>query len=172
MSTLTAWSSGQKNEAEIYTSNDFTLANITLKIMHNADTYFTEEVNISVINNLETSINLPRTPIEINNFSYDESIATTYTIDKIVYVVGVWYEEKTSVTIYLSGEKIFDAEGDDKSNYGMIDWKLFDENNNVLDSGSIFADELTVGQSFTGIEIYLFELAVGSYKLELSDNSF
>lgn len=106
---------------------------------------------------------LPKTVKE--NWSY--GVWTKTRIDEITYKV-----EGDSLYFYFSGEKTYDHSGDNGDSMCAFNWKLYDADDYLVDSGSVYIDGLSVGDKFKNEEAYSWDkIKPGQeYKLVLADN--
>lgn len=114
-------------------------------------------------------IQLPDMPYTGIDYSYSNKVYKKYTLSSIRYE---WdYDEFSnafSVKLFVSGTKIYDYNGIYYSSYVPIGWKLYDMNNNVVDSGTIYSPNIAVGESFIDAYDYISsDLKPGNYKLML-----
>lgn len=113
------------------------------------------------------TLSLPETPL---NLSYTSSITgTTYsscTISNVSYEI----DDYGWMNIYISGEKTYDKDGDDANNRCYVQWKIYDSENYVVDSGMCYTSSLKVGEKFKNEKFIFTSVEKGEeYRLELSD---
>lgn len=97
-------------------------------------------------------------------------IDSAFTLTKLDYEFNDSIDGSVALTIYYSGYKSYDANGS-KGNYMCgFDWKLYDSDNTVVDSGSQWFDKMQVSDSFK--KSFGFRLPAGNYKLVLSDMEY
>ena len=80
--------------------------------------------------------------------------------------------ESTTTPAYVFAEIIvpcYDADGDNYSRSCNVGWKLYDQSNNVVDSGTFYSSKISVGEVFRESASYANQLNVGTYTLELLD---
>lgn len=106
---------------------------------------------------------LPKTVKE--NWSY--GVWTKTRIDEITYKV-----DGDSLYFYFSGEKTYDHSGNSGDSMCVFNWKLYDADDYLVDSGSVYIDGLSVGDKFKNEEAYSWDkIKPGQeYKLVLADN--
>lgn len=88
----------------------------------------------------------------------------------IVKITNITYKiYRSSVDLYLTGEKTYDARGDKYSDMYDIAWKLYDSEGYVIDGGIYYTKMLIVGDKFRDAEITIQKtLEVGeTYTLEI-----
>ena len=71
------------------------------------------------------------------------------------------------MNIYISGKKIYDKAGDSYSRSCRIGWKLYDESNAVIDSGTCDSGNCKVGELFKDKEVRIYRMKPGTYRLEI-----
>ena len=86
-----------------------------------------------------------------------------------MHEIGYWNNGKASVNLKISGKKTYDADGDNYSRSCNVGWKLYDQSNNVVDSGTFYSSQISVGEVFRESSSYVSDLGVGTYSLELLD---
>lgn len=92
---------------------------------------------------LDSFVEMPIFPDIIHEYSYDQSILTSYKI------TDMWYETSgTDLIIHYSGEKTYDSKGDKYSRSCKIGWKLYDSEGYVIDSGTFYTPNIAVGEKF------------------------
>lgn len=118
-------------------------------------------------------VSLPKTPVNISYYGFRDELQSTIKVTSVDYSVKEYYDEgKYTIILTMSGEKIYDAEGDKNSEMGQIGWKLY-KGDIVVDSGFIWPTGLAVGDKFTiNSTIYAYSsgrIDAGDYVLELLD---
>ncbi len=121
--------------------------------------------------NGKIEIKLPTTPIEVSSLRSSGKVRNTYSITNIEYEAEYnWALEDYSTTIYISGVKTFDKDGESSNDNGPIHWKIYDQEDKsiVVDSGAVFPPELLVGEKFEKESIHTYDLKKGrKYELVL-----
>ena len=71
--------------------------------------------------------------------------------------------------IYFTGRKTYDSRGSGQSDSCKIGWKLYDNNNNVIASGTAYTLSIATGEGFVKTKgtAYNCITAGGTYKLVL-----
>lgn len=95
---------------------------------------------------LSYNIKLPSVPATYA-YGYDDFVYSKVKITSVSYEVDYGY-----LTLYISGEKIYDSEGNNNSEYCAFGYKIYDSENYVVDSGMIITDGLRVGEKFRNFE--------------------
>ena len=98
-----------------------------------------------IVNNPKVNITLPSCPTIIHEYSFDGEIEATIEITDIRCESSAGY---AYTTIYFTGEKTYDINGDDYNRYSSFSWKLYDSENYVVDSGSYSTAYISVGDKF------------------------
>lgn len=127
-----------------------------------------QETTVSVEPQL--NIELPSVPQKCYIYSQYRSGTTNYTKINWDGTITNARIEKTYrefdncflVELYISGTKI--SGFNDSISIG---WKLYDENKNVVDSGSIFTPAISAGESFVDSSTFIGSVKPGNYKLVL-----
>lgn len=127
-----------------------------------------QETTVSVEPQL--NIELPSVPQKCYRYSQYRSGTTNYTKINWDGTITNARIEKTYrefdncflVELYISGTKI--SGFNDSISIG---WKLYDENKNVVDSGSIFTPAISAGESFVDSSTFIGSVKPGNYKLVL-----
>lgn len=107
-------------------------------------------------------VQLPSLPLTVDDYQFYSSVQTTLRIDSIVYEPA--YED--SLYIYFAGEKIYDADGETNSSISSFEWKLYDIDGYLIDAGTFYTDDLSVGDKFKDEYVYISGIKFGeSYRL-------
>ena len=121
--------------------------------------------NIISANTVEVTIEpLPKT---VNHYSHDGSVRTAVRIDNITYEY-----KNESLCFYFTGEKTYDCDGDEETNYCKFRWTLYDSEGDILESRTIFISNLAVGDKFkdkVGYALGCVEQGK-SYKIVISED--
>lgn len=165
---LSNWNAGTTASEEIYFESDFASASVMLSFYYDIDEYSTEYVDVAVTDDLVIDIQIPTLPMDVNDFGFRDSLDSTCRLESVT-TEEKWYEGKCSMKLLFSGTKTFDTEGDNHSDSCQIGWKLYDENNAVVDSGTCYTSDCTVGEQFRNAEISVYDLEIGTYRLEILD---
>ncbi len=130
-----------------------------------ADYLQQEDANTGYENDGVTIMLDAELPIELNEVSYDKRILSTVRVDE-----GTYYKEGYQITLELSGEKVFDCEGNDNLGGCRFNYRLLSEDRKtVIDSGRVYTESLKVGEKFCE-KVYFADLeSEGTYILELFD---
>lgn len=109
--------------------------------------------------NLGTS--LPQT---ISYYTYSGSKQSSCSVTEVSFEVS-----GDDLYIYFTGRKTYDSRGSGQSDSCKIGWKLYDNNNNVIDSGTAYTLSIATGEGFvkTKDTAYNCITAGGTYKLVL-----
>lgn len=113
-------------------------------------------------------VTLPETPINISSFSYSGSRNTECIVSDVTYSVKKSYTDGLYIiTFEVSGEKIYDAKGDNYSRSCAIGYKLY-KGDIVAKTGTINTVALETNEKFVS-ECIMYEMEAGDYKLEFLD---
>lgn len=118
------------------------------------------------VNVHDISITFPKLPKSLNDFSISER-QIKCEIDSLSIEKHFYEPNEFSVRLNYTGKKLYDSTN--SNDYCQIDYKLYNENNVVVDSGSIFSNNVNAGESFSGYTYLGSTLPEGSYRLELFD---
>ncbi|MGM9953608.1 MAG: Ig-like domain-containing protein [Intestinibaculum porci] len=118
------------------------------------------------VNVHDISITFPQLPKSLNDFSISER-QIKCEIDSLSIEKHFYEPNEFSVRLNYTGKKLYDSTN--SNDYCRIDYKLYNENNVVVDSGSIFSNNVNAGESFSGYTYLGSTLPEGSYRLELFD---
>lgn len=131
-----------------------------------------DQTNPAVTAALEKcSLKIPSVPTPISYFGYSDKL---YSITK---VTGVTYKFECNnnceikLTVYFSGEKFYDYRGEGQSDSCKVGWKLYDENDAVITSGTFYSPSVKVGETFSNQEEVVLRTwengKPGAYRLEI-----
>lgn len=115
----------------------------------------------------DCSLELSETPRELINYYYAEVPDTKFRVDNITYEFEENSDGTVDLILYFSGEKTYDNDGDNYSSYCYVDYKIYDAEGYVVESGYTHSDSLKVGEKQKNIKETIYSLAPGAYKLEL-----
>ena len=79
------------------------------------------------------------------------------------------YDGTLSSKVSIKSVK-WDIEPPQQSSACSVGWKLYDKNNNVVDSGTMHSPAVSMGESFTK-EIHIYDLEPTTYYLKLSNTN-
>jgi len=111
-------------------------------------------------------------PIELNVKGFDGSITSKIQIDDVTYECETDYTPTLTVTIsgtktYSNNNSIF------SSGYDVISYKLYDSENYMVDSGSVYLNSLNQGDKFKDESIIIYDLIPGEiYTLKFAEYEF
>ena len=170
-SYLPTWEAGSKHHVEFFVEQDIVSASLYISFVYkDTNIVETDPVEVTLVNELQLDISLPQIPVEISYFNYGGTESTRCRITDISYNVDYWENSQAiSTCIFVSGEKLFDEDGENTSKYCQVGWKLYDESDMVIDSGTLFTTDTKVGESFLNDEIYVSTTLLPGvrYRLEL-----
>ncbi len=116
-------------------------------------------------------IHTSKIPATIHEYDYDDDIEQTYTITDFSYEVTNYDRDDDTYTVYLyfGGIKSYDYRGYSQSSSAIIGWKLYDMDDDVVDSGSCYAPSVAMGDSWKAkaAKDYIWNLESGEYYLEI-----
>jgi hypothetical protein len=109
--------------------------------------------------------NLPTT---IKEYNYKNELKISCSITDFRYTVSDSnYKDEQTIYLFFSGTKTYDISVDKQSSSCKIGWKLYDKDNNVIDSDTCYTASLLEGESFKDEKDYCFDIKPGTYYLEL-----
>ncbi|MCC8051025.1 MAG: Ig-like domain-containing protein [Clostridiales bacterium] len=168
--------SNATNQTVTWTSSDPSIATVNASGRVTAISCGTATITAQVGNKTATcevtvyvpvNISLPEVPVSICKYS------SSLRLQKMCKVTDVWYEVSKSGSqyyykIYISGEKLYDSSGSSISSSCPIGYKIYDENDAVVKSGTISSTAVCVGEKFSGSYTNGY-LDAGDYTLVLLD---
>lgn len=98
-----------------------------------------------------------------SEYNYHDELQGTARIDAISYEFKESYDGTVNLYVYFTGE-IVDG---NKSFY--LRYKLYDEEDYVVEDGLLSIDRLSKGDKFRNKYVYIDEIDIGNYRIELSD---
>lgn len=164
---LTSWPAGNKTRATVYTA-DTKFSTAEMNISSFSDSIETKYAPVELVNNMIIEIEPPELPQELS-YGYSGRVYSSAIINAFEYETSYWNEGKACVILSFSGTKTFDKGGESASDNTSFRYKLYDDDNVVVSSGSVYVDPLTVGESFKGASTYTSELSPGTYRLVIED---
>ena len=108
-------------------------------------------------------VDLPTLPKTINYYGYSGTLYSS------VKVTGITYEfvYGDTLKIFFEGEKTYDHQGNSQSDSCKIGWKLYDEDDYVIESGTFYSDSIRVGEKFKNNEVYIPEVLVAARSMNM-----
>lgn len=117
----------------------------------------------------DCSLELPELPRELIDYTYSGFADSKFRVNDITYEFAENYDGTVNLILYFSGEKTYDNDGDNYSASCYMDYKLYDAEGYVVSSGYALSDKLKTGDKQKNIKEIIYNLAPGSYNLELLD---
>lgn len=108
-------------------------------------------------------------PVDVSTYTYSGNLQGTCTVTAFEYEEAYWQDGKATLSLYVSGTKVYDGEDDTTSRMCKVGWKLYDEEGTVVDSGTFMSDQVATGERFVDAQSYANDLKPGTYRLELAD---
>ena len=115
----------------------------------------------SIANNC--TLSLPSVPIILSEYNYRGNLDSTIRLDEITYSFEESYDKKVYLTLYLTGEKIFDTS---TRSMDFIYYKLY-KDGYVVKSSFYITDSLSVGDKFKNTSFKIYGLEPGVYNIEI-----
>ena len=115
----------------------------------------------------DCELTLPEFPKE-SVYSGFGGIYSKATVNKIDYEFTEDWDGEIRLTLYVTGEKTYDNEGEKNEESCFIKWKLYDEEDYVVESGTLLTSELRVGEKFKDAKEIIYSLKPGKYRLEIT----
>lgn len=164
---LNNWASGSKNRETVICIKEFSRVELALEYNGMTGKITTEYVPVEYINNMTIDISLTSAlPTEISNHSYNGDVSSICVIDDFSYETATWINGKASVLMKIAGVSTY-SDGNNFMQYCNVGWKLYNQDNSVVDSGMFMVNQVSVGERFIDIQNYAKNLSPGSYRLEL-----
>lgn len=116
------------------------------------------------------SLELPELPVEVKRIPWRDEVVSKARITEIKYSFEESYSDKVDLVLYITGEKIYDYQGDKNNDECLIAWKLYDSEGYVVETGTAFTQSVAVGESFRDCKERIYDLKPGAYRLELTDS--
>ena len=108
------------------------------------------------------SLQKPKLPLTLKSYNYNDELDYSVRIDDVEAKFEENYSDTIDLTITLIGEKTYGTNG-----YVWIRYELYDENDYVVESGSIMTDKLLSGTKFRNVQEKIRDLKPGKYRLAL-----
>lgn len=136
---------------------------MTIKASHQYEKGICTKCGKGVIN-----IKLPSTPLTVHRLSSGKT-KITVKVTSIRWEVSYNNNDGTKdIKIYWSGEKTYDANGNNVSSSCWIAYKLYDSNGYVVKSGTDWSTDIKVGEKFKDANFVFSDLDPNeSYTLEI-----
>ena len=118
-----------------------------------------------------TSLEIPTLPLVINEYDYNNELKSSVKVTKIEVDIGRRGDNDgadITISVKFSGTKTYDKNGSGQSSSVKIGWKLYDADGNVEETGTFYAPQLAMGESFANKSENLISYsAAGKYRLEI-----
>lgn len=160
------WYSEDKNIATVseYGRVEAVAAGQTRIIAKSSDGGYTASCIVTVQS--PVNVKLPQTPITIKYYDYRGNVRKACTVTNVRFEYhksGNQYYYQ----IFIDGEKTYDVDGNYKSSYCPVGYKLY-RNGAVVKSSTISTTDISVGERFADCYTNGF-LDAGNYELKLLD---
>lgn len=108
-------------------------------------------------------LEMPETPIELESDSV--LFGGKVRIDEISYTFEEYFDGNVELHLYFTGERV-ETENDGGDSI-QISWKLYDEDDYVVDTGTTYVWDVAAGEKFRDFEYTIYDLAPEAYRLKL-----
>ncbi len=114
------------------------------------------------------SLTLPTLPASYSEYGYNDKIISTFRIDAVEYEFKTSYDEKTAyLELKITGEKLYDSEGDHQSRECKIGYKIYDAEDYIYKSGGFSIDSMAMGEKVRGFTETIYgDFVPGEYRIE------
>ena len=163
---LSKWNAGATITDYVWMEGEFETATAQVVLNYNYQNYSFSPANIGVVDDLIIILDVPSTPKPVT-YTSGKIETTRCNITDITYKASDWRDGEATLNIYISGKKIYDKAGDSYSRSCRIGWKLYDESNAVIDSGTCDSGNCKVGELFKDKEVRIYRMKPGTYRLEI-----
>ena len=142
--------------------------------VYKADVVSFDEVNCEALFDLpikDVHLSCDSLPLELNLKDYAGSTQSIIEISGVEYTFEKDYLPALEITI--TGEKTYESNASIYSGFDIIGYKLYDGDGYMVDSGSIYLDNLGEGDKFRDSSLTIYDVTPGmSYVLELTENAY
>lgn len=115
----------------------------------------------------QLSISTPL-PADFNYYNFHNEIVDTVQITEVTYEFEPSnYSNDAKLVIYFTGTKVYDNNGSGQSRSAKVSVKLYDSEGYVVDNKTFYSPGIKNGESFRNEEVYFYDVAPGSYTIEL-----
>lgn len=123
------------------------------------------KVTVKSVNDI-VKISLPNMPYTVNSYGYNNEIQKSVNIIDAYYSGEVFKESNYRIRLCLSGTVLYNSSYSPFDTY-KVSWRLYDGNNNVVESGETWALSYAVGETFWDKENMIFNMKPGKYTLKI-----
>ncbi len=107
-------------------------------------------------------------PVTLSYADRMGGIESTWSVTDFRYETTDYsHQKEQTLHLFFSGEKTYDVRGPGQGASCRIGWQLFDADGYVVDSGTCSSPNVREGEKFKDAESISFNLAPGTYYLEL-----
>ncbi|MGN0636203.1 MAG: hypothetical protein ACI4I5_08275 [Acutalibacteraceae bacterium] len=169
------WNVDEKPELLFFVDSVFSTVKLRLSYEspENNHPIATEYHEIKFENDASVQIKLKNTlPMKVDEV-YDTT-EQSYSIKTFEYSEDSWLsgQGQCSCRLKITGKKTYDRQGNNNTNWIYIDWRLYNDENCVVDSGSFSTESLKVEETFVIDDVYTDYLDPGTYYLEISEKAY
>lgn len=101
----------------------------------------------------KVKISFPDLPYTYKYKNYSGKTDYKFEITDIKYKISY---ESSFIRIYITGEKTYDREGNNNSDYVIIPYKLYDSQGYIIKNASVYISDLVVGDKIKDEEIVIY----------------
>ncbi len=114
-------------------------------------------------------------PMEFSCFRYNGEVRDTVLITdvKCTYELAAFSDDEYEITLYFTGEKIYDMDGPNQGRSTNVSVKVYDEDGYVVADDTFYSPSLCVGEKFRDEECSLWttKLPKGNYTVHLTNTN-
>ena len=121
----------------------------------------------------QCSLKLPTLPYTLKEYDYDDNVEYTFQVTDISYKFTVEDSGYVSLDLWFSGNKNYDIDGAGQSDVCMISYKIYDSDNNVVESDTVYSPAVAMGEKFSNQRAYVYwgDQKPGAFRLEILDTN-
>ena len=110
-------------------------------------------------------------PSSYSYYNWNDQKDNTVKITEVTYTCEKNWDDTYDVSLYFSGEKTYDRDGNNLSDYCQIGYKIYDSEGYVIDDGTYYTPALKVGDKFRNDEesLWVVEFKTGEYLIDFLD---
>lgn len=113
-------------------------------------------------------------PSSYSYYDWNDKKDDTVKVTEVTYTCEKNWDDTYDISLYFSGEKTYDRDGNNVSDSCQISYKIYDIEGYVIDDGTYYTPALKVGDKFRKDEesLWLVDFTMGEYIIDFQDTTW